>query len=178
MVWNVSWLSSLVSLDLDNMGLFAAWVLDVKQKFLFVLNNPADMERARAMFLRVGLDNIIGHLRSGIESWVQANKPISSMNQYSLHELKEDSESSRIKILDVRQPHEFEAEHIPESISIPLTHINTHEISKDDKYVTMCPAGIRSTTGASILLRRGIDDVLVPLEGLKNWMLRGYPIES
>ena len=167
-----------ISLDLDHMGLFAPWVLDSKQEFLFILNQIDDFSRARGLFLRVGLDNVIGYLGSGIESWVKANKPIKSMQQYSLSELKDDLQSSKVEILDVRQPHEFSASRIPNSILIPLTEISNHQLNKDKKYVTMCPAGVRSTTGASILLNRGIKDVLVPLEGLNTWIKRGYPIES
>jgi len=100
------------------------------------------------------------------------------MKQYSLVELKDGLENDTVRLVDVRQPHEFDKKRIPKSESFPLTEISEQNFQDGKPIVTMCPVGVRSTTGASIMLRNGFKNVLVPLEGLKTWEDRGYPLEQ
>jgi hydroxyacylglutathione hydrolase len=165
-----------ISMDIDHMGLFAGWILDPYDKFLLVLQQTSDLNKVNIMLQRVGVDRIEGYLGSGIDSWVNANKNLRSLKQYSLEDLMRGREQNTVDVVDIRQTHEFEKNHIPDSISVPLTEIADTPIASEKPIVTMCPSGIRSTTGASLLLRKGIKEVLVPLEGLKTWEQRGYPL--
>ena len=65
-------------------------------------------------------------------------------------------------LLDVRSPMEFEENHIPGAINIPLDIIesNMKQISAMQKpIVVYCLSGGRSSTAASILQQNGIQDI-------------------
>ena len=69
--------------------------------------------------------------------------------------MKEDD----VKVLDVRKPGEFAAEHVENAISLPLDFLNNrmNELDKDVTYHIHCASGYRSIIFASILLSRGYD---------------------
>ena len=51
-------------------------------------------------------------------------------------------------------------------------------MEKDRPYVTVCAAGVRVSTAASVLERAGFDDVAVLLGGTDAWKAAGYPLET
>ncbi|TXT55299.1 MAG: hypothetical protein BAJATHORv1_40210 [Candidatus Thorarchaeota archaeon] len=168
-----------VSLSMEGIGLLAGWALQEKHNFVFVLDDLENLDEARASLLRVGLDNLVGYLQMGVEGWKRSGRDIESMKNYGLKELKELVESDDIQIVDVRQPHEFESGHIEGSFNAPLTHIRekASEIDKSSPKASVCGVGLRSTTAASILKKNGFKDIGVPLDGLKGWMKKGYPVK-
>ena len=169
-----------ISLPLSHMGLYAGWVLKDDRNFFFALGAKADLDDARGMLLRVGLDSIVGYLADGVESWLVADKCVKVFKTYSAQELRTQVDGNLLKILDVRQPHETERELIEGSLLTPLTSI-AEDIKKVDSQTPiaiMCPSGVRATTGASILAKAGFENVGVPLAGLKGWQEAGYPIKT
>lgn len=169
-----------ISLPLSHMGLFAGWVLEDDKDFFFALSAKADLDDARGMLLRVGLDSIAGYLTGGVESWLMAGKCVKAFKTYSTQELRTQVNANLLKILDVRQPHETEKELIEGSLLAPLTSIakDVEKVDPKTPIATMCPSGVRATTGASILAKAGFENVGVPLDGLKGWQKAGYPIQT
>ncbi|MFW9850196.1 MAG: rhodanese-like domain-containing protein [Candidatus Thorarchaeota archaeon] len=167
-----------ISLDLGHMGLFAGWVLEEQKRFAFLLNSSSDFEEACGMLYRVGLDNVVGALKGSIDDWSNAGKTLDSLPVYAFEDIR--SQTTDIQIFDVRQTHETEGDYIKLSINTPLTSLTegVHEHNKNSKIATICPAGVRSTTGSSILRRQGFMKAGVTEEGLNGWKQRGYPTES
>jgi len=65
-------------------------------------------------------------------------------------------------LLDVRSPMEFEENHIPGAINIPLDIVESSikQISEMQKpIVVYCLSGGRSSTASSILQQNGIQDI-------------------
>ena len=168
-----------ISLSLKAMGLFAGWVLNPSDSFLFVLDNDNDLVDARSALLRIGFDHVIGYLGGGLSAWTQDGKPTTSLNTYTIQELNQQFEVGKMQVIDVRQHHEFEVESIEGSISIPLTSISEDhsQLSRDGAFVSMCPSGIRATTGASILKKSGLENISVSLDGFKGWKNEGYSMK-
>lgn len=83
-------------------------------------------------------------------------------------------------ILDVRQPEEWEAAHIPESTLIPLGELSSRisEIPSGQTIVVVCRSGNRSAQGRDILLKAGIAPVTSMAGGMNSWTLKGYPTVS
>lgn len=81
-------------------------------------------------------------------------------------------------ILDVRQPEEYEAGHIPGSVLIPLDILESRlsEIPKDNNVVVVCRSGNRSATGRDILLNAGFTSVTSMAGGMNQWVDKGYEI--
>jgi len=81
-------------------------------------------------------------------------------------------------ILDVRQPEEWEAGHIPGATLIPLGELESRvdELPQDEEIVVVCRSGNRSATGRDILLDAGFTDVTSMGGGMNEWANQGYEV--
>jgi rhodanese-related sulfurtransferase len=81
-------------------------------------------------------------------------------------------------ILDVREPDEWTAGHIPNATLIPLGGLQNRltELPKDRQIVVVCRSGNRSATGRDILLKAGFSQVTSMSGGMNQWSAAGYPI--
>lgn len=83
-------------------------------------------------------------------------------------------------MLDVRQPEEWQAIHIPDATLIPLGELQQrlNELPKDQEIVVYCRSGNRSLTGAQILQQAGFSNVTSMAGGISEWQAAGYPTVS
>jgi rhodanese-related sulfurtransferase len=75
-------------------------------------------------------------------------------------------------IIDVRNPDEFAAQHIPEAINIPLVELNTRikEITAKEKIITVCAKGGGRSAEAAILLNmKGYEGTTYLCGGTLGW---------
>ena len=167
-------------MTLTNIGQLAGWALRSNQTFPFILNDIGDLELDKNSLYRVGLDNVIGYLKNGFLGWLNSGKAVESISTITSEDLNDALKRDEVRIIDVRESHEYEQEWIPTSTSSPLTRLEEEVafIDATGKIVTICPSGFRSTTAVSIMKHMGIDDVAVYLNGLKNWKAEGYPMEQ
>ena len=83
-------------------------------------------------------------------------------------------------LIDVREPEEYEASHIPGAILIPLRELEVRhgEIEKDRKIIAYCRSGRRSMGGAILLCGLGFKDVYTMDGGMLDWnykVITGMP---
>jgi len=77
-----------------------------------------------------------------------------------------------VVLLDVRQPEEHAYCHLPGSVLIPLgeLHARTGEIDPGEALVVVyCHYGVRSISGAAILLQAGLPNVASLSGGIERW---------
>jgi phage shock protein E len=83
--------------------------------------------------------------------------------------------------VDVREPDEYEAKHIPQAKLIPRGMLEDRAPSelpdKDARIVTHCGAGGRGSLAAKSLGERGYTNVANLKGGLNAWRERGYETE-
>lgn len=82
-------------------------------------------------------------------------------------------------LLDVREPDEWAAGHVPGAIHIPMGEVidRVDRISGAGRVVVVCRSGGRSARVAEYLLGIGVD--AVNLEGgMQAWSARGLPMQS
>jgi len=74
-------------------------------------------------------------------------------------------------LLDVRQPEEYEAGHIPGAMLIPLGELEARreELERDKKIITYCRSGHRGMAAAIALCGLGFEDVHNLEGGILNW---------
>lgn len=75
------------------------------------------------------------------------------------------------KVLDVREPSEFEAGHIPGAINKPLSDLqqgNFEGLTTDEKYIVICKSGNRSKQASDILFEEKHTIVNVS-QGMSSW---------
>ncbi len=76
-----------------------------------------------------------------------------------------------LKILDVREPHEFEFAHIVDSILIPLSLIplKIEELNRDEDLVVLCHHGVRSMMACRFLAKEGFENLYNLAGGIDAW---------
>ncbi len=80
-------------------------------------------------------------------------------------------------ILDVREPDEWAAGHIPGATSIPLGQLagRTAEVPTDRDILVVCKTGYRSAQGRDILRAAGLTRVASMTGGMNAWIAAGNP---
>lgn len=82
------------------------------------------------------------------------------------------STPGNVTIIDVRNPDEFAAQHIPEAINIPLVELNNRikEIKPSEKIITVCAkGGGRSAEAALFLDLKGFKGATYLCGGTLGW---------
>ena len=72
-------------------------------------------------------------------------------------------------VIDVRTVEEFNREHIPNAVNIPLDQIDTIEYDKNLAIIVYCQTGIRSKEAADKLANMGYINLYNLDGGLLNW---------
>lgn len=148
------------SINIGLNGDFAPWVgamvIDVKQPILLVTEKGRE-EEAVTRLSRVGFDHILGHLKGGIETWINSGKDIDSINRIDAETFKNKVDIEKDVILDIRKESEYTAEHVENAYNRPLASINEwiKDINPNEHFYLHCAGGYRSMIAASILQSRG-----------------------
>jgi len=72
-------------------------------------------------------------------------------------------------LIDVRTSEEYNREHIPNAVNIPLDQINTVAYDKDTKIIVYCQSGMRSRQAVQTLVDMGYTNLYDLDGGLLNW---------
>lgn len=105
---------------------------------------------------------------------------VKRLSPEELKEILERDEMGQFVLVDVRQPEEYRAGHIPGARLVPLGELEARhsELAKDKKIVTYCRSGHRSMGAAILLCGMGFKDVYAMDGGMLNWdyeALTGLP---
>lgn len=87
--------------------------------------------------------------------------------------------TSDCQVVDVREPAEFESEHIQGAFSLPLSALredNTKVFKKEKALYLLCRSGNRACKAADQLERFGFSDLYVVEGGLEAWAGAGKPV--
>lgn len=161
------------SINIGIDGNFAPWVgaliPDVQQPILFIAEEGRE-EEVVTRLARVGYDNTLGYLQGGFAAWQAAGKEVDSIRSISAAAFAADyGKDNSIKVVDVRKPGEYQAEHVETAQHAPLDYLNDHlaELPKEEDMYIHCAGGYRSMIAASILKARGFDNVINVEGGFK-----------
>lgn len=88
----------------------------------------------------------------------------------SIPEFEQDRKKKDFTILDVREPDEFAAGHIPEAINVPLSEFPkaTEGLDKSKHYHVICQSGGRSAMASQQLSQSGYDVTNI-MGGMSAW---------
>jgi rhodanese-related sulfurtransferase len=80
-------------------------------------------------------------------------------------------------VLDVREPHEYLAGHVPGAVLAPMSRITSSlaDVPRDRTIHVICQSGNRSRSVADLLVRLGYEAVSVD-GGTSAWASSGRPV--
>ena len=84
-------------------------------------------------------------------------------------------------LIDVREPHEWNAGHLPKAIHIPMGQIPARiaDLPRERKIIFTCRTGNRSGTIKDFLIdEHGYRDVHNHLGGIVAWQLEGLAVDK
>lgn len=148
------------SINIGIDGDFAPWVgaliVDVNQPILLVTDAGMEEETVTRLS-RVGFDHVVGYLKGGFTSWMEAGKEIDTVNRITAAEFAAQIEGKEVLVVDVRAASEYAAEHVEDAYNKPLAYINdwVNDIDPTQPFYLHCAGGYRSMIAASILQARG-----------------------
>ena len=100
-----------------------------------------------------------------------ATDEIKALAPGEVKKLLDKDKKGEFLLLDVRQPEEYEAGHIPGAMLIPLGELEARreELERGKKIITYCRSGHRSMAAAIALCGLGFKDVHHLEGGILNW---------
>jgi len=98
----------------------------------------------------------------------------SSVKSITVQQLRE---RQGVPLIDVREPDEFAAGHVPGAVNLPMSTLGErlHELP-DAAFDVICQVGGRSARVVQALEARGYDATNVE-GGTGEWIAQGYPVE-
>jgi hydroxyacylglutathione hydrolase len=148
------------SINIGLNGDFAPWVgaliANVKQPLLLVTEVGKE-EEAVTRLARVGFDNQVGHIKGGVQAWIDAGLETDKVNRIGASQFYNEFKIGESKVVDIRKESEYSAEHVDEAYSKPLAYINDwiKDVNPQEHFYIHCAGGYRSMIAASILQARG-----------------------
>lgn len=101
------------------------------------------------------------------------------VNDLDIDNVKTGLADGSILLVDVREPHEFLAGHIPGAISRPLSQFDPANLPEEPgrRLVFSCAAGVRSLRALEFVQSAGLDIDSHYAGGFRDWLMHGEPVE-
>jgi hydroxyacylglutathione hydrolase len=160
------------------LSIWAGWLLDPDDAILLVLNDDSEVDEIVKLFIRTGCTKFAGYLVGGMKAWDNASLPLEEVGQMTVHEVK--NAGSRLQVIDVRAPSEWEKGHVPSArhIFVPDLREKSAELDRKKPTVVYCDSGYRASIGTSILKQEGFQCVCNVPGSWQAWKKAGFPIEG
>ncbi|HEX8458863.1 MAG TPA: MBL fold metallo-hydrolase [Pyrinomonadaceae bacterium] len=173
------------SLNIGLGGQFASWagsLIAPETPLVLVADDEAKAEEARLRLARVGLENVKGFLRGGIDAWLQTGREASTVRQITVDELHQRIQTEPdLQLLDVRRPNEYIDGHAPGARLATLSELPSNPLDWLDParpVAVICAGGYRSSAAASLLESRGFRELFNVTGGTSGYVEAGYPVEK
>jgi len=103
--------------------------------------------------------------------WKQFLTPVKSFDAPAAKDYMNRTAADAFLLLDVRQPEEYEAEHLPGAKLIPLAELGTRlsELDPEKPAIVYCAIGGRSRVASQVLAGKGFKEVFNLSGGIKAW---------
>jgi hydroxyacylglutathione hydrolase len=159
---------------------WAGWVVPFAAPLILVADDPREREEAVRQLIRIGYDDLRGHLDGGMATWQAEGLPIARVPVISVEELYHERERAAApQVLDVRQDAEWHAGHLPRAMHVEGGRLRVGELPlpKEEPLVVHCGHADRSTVAISLLQQRGYEHLTLLYGGFSAWQAAGYPVE-
>jgi hydroxyacylglutathione hydrolase len=169
------------SINIGLGGQYATWagtVLD-RVRPIVIVAEPGREQEAALRLGRIGFDHVKGYLKEGMGALAERADLVWSTERVSPLMLADELASQNPPlVMDIRAPREWRAKHLPDSINIPLAHLQERigEVPRDRRIAVHCAGGYRSSIAVSILNQFGITNLLELAGGITAWEAARLPV--
>ena len=171
------------SINIGLGGQYATWagtLLD-RVRPIVIIAEPGREQEAALRLGRIGFDHVRGYLNGGMAALAARQDLVWPTERVSAAMVAAELVSADPPlVLDIRNPREWEAKRIPESLNIPLNHMQERlaELPRGRRIAVHCAGGYRSSIATSILQRYGITNLIEMAGGLAAWDAAKLPVVS
>lgn len=158
----------------DRFNTYAGWYVDYERPVYLIAHEetlPAVLSELRA----IGVDNIPGYiLPEDVQSLSAETTP-----QLEAREAAKYARQRSALILDVRGSGEYQEQHIPDALHIPMGYVpqRLHQLPRDRQIIIHCGGGVRSQVVASLLQKHGFQNVINMEGGIEAWEAAGLELQ-
>lgn len=171
------------SINIGLGGQYATWagtLLD-RAKPIVIIAEPGREQEAALRLGRIGFDHVRGFLRGGMAALASRPDLVWPTERLSAPMVAEELHSPEPPLLlDIRNPREWAAKHIPGSKNIPLNRLQERisEVPRTARIAVHCAGGYRSSIAVSILHQHGLTNLIEMAGGIAAWEAARLPVES
>jgi len=171
------------SINIGLGGQYATWagILLDRVKPIVIIAEPGREQEAALRLGRIGFDHVKGYLHGGMAALAARQDLVWPTERVSAATVAAELVSADPPlVLDIRNPREWEAKRIPESLNIPLNHMQERlaEVPRGRRIAVHCAGGYRSSIATSILQQNGITNLIEMAGGLAAWDAAKLPVIS
>jgi rhodanese-related sulfurtransferase len=166
-------------------GQYASWaarLLGLDAPMIIAGEDSDHIRESQMRLARVGIENVAGYLEDGVVGWIKGGYTLEYIPQVTVQEFAEllENEPDQIDILDVREPGEYAAGTLKNSVKIPLGQL-AHRVEGLDRnklILVHCKGGYRSSIATSLLRRAGFENIANLTGGFDAWKAAGLPVAA
>lgn len=106
--------------------------------------------------------------------------PREPFTRITVEEAKEMLNSNNAVVIDVREPHEYNAGHVPQAKLIPVATVfaRKDELPRDKDIIFVCAVGQRSALACEMAAAAGLTRLYNLEGGTEAWIKAGLPVEK
>ena len=106
--------------------------------------------------------------------------PEEPFTRISVEEAREMMARDDVGVIDVREPHEYSAGHVPGATLIPVNTVfaRRDELPLDKEIIFVCGVGQRSALACEMAAAAGLSRLYNLEGGTEGWIKAGLPVEQ
>jgi glyoxylase-like metal-dependent hydrolase (beta-lactamase superfamily II)/rhodanese-related sulfurtransferase len=171
------------SVNIALSGQFASWagaLLGLDAQLVLIADFEDAVAEARMRLARIGLENALGYLKGGVDTWKKSGFPLEALPQIAVAALSRQLQNTNMQVLDVRREREWEDGHIEGASWWPLDNFKVAppEIDRTVPIAVHCKGGYRSMIACSLLQRAGFQNVVNVVGGFDAWQGAKLPVAA
>lgn len=158
---------------------WVGWVVPFATPVILVSDTTDVHDEAVRQLVRIGYDDLPGHLAGGMQAWEQAGLPLARLPVLTVAQVRERlGRGEPLVVLDVRQDAEWAAGHITGARHVEAGALagDDHSLPRTVPLAAHCGHEQRSATALSVLERHGYANLHLIEGGWSAWLAAGYPV--
>lgn len=163
-----------LNIPLEILPNYAGWTLPYGRPILLVAEEPGQLDPAVRALVRIGYDQLTGHLDGGMEAWFKTALPITRFEATTAKEFSD--RKNDMFLLDIRMEKEWREVRAEGAQHIFVGYLGGRlsEVPRGREIGILCSSGLRGSLAASILKNNGYEPVNL-LGGMGGWQKAGLP---